>query len=162
MKNLVRVIIYMCLSTFLFARCDNEKMEGIPEHPVEITFAGNENVFAQTRSYYPIGQDGNGPLYGTIYIRQIEAKQIDTNGKVTEGTISWGHYKVASGTGDQLETTGDIEPLKWNSSQTSYFFQALSVPINANGDPPAPQIILIIRCLCCLHPKMHPEIKMIV
>lgn len=76
-------------------------MEGIPEHPVEITFAGNENVFAQTRSYYPIGQDGNGPLYGTIYIRQIEAKQIDTNGKVTEGTISWGHYKVASGTGDQ-------------------------------------------------------------
>lgn len=85
MKNLVRVIIYMCLSTFLFARCDNEKMEGIPEHPVEITFAGNENVFAQTRSYYPIGQDGNGPLYGTIYIRQIEAKQIDTNGKVTEG-----------------------------------------------------------------------------
>lgn len=135
MKNLVRVIIYMCLSTFLFARCDNEKMEGIPEHPVEITFAGNENVFAQTRSYYPIGQDGNGPLYGTIYIRQIEAKQIDTNGKVTEGTISWGHYKVASGTGDQLETTGDMEPLKWNSSQTSYFFQALSVPINANGDP---------------------------
>lgn len=106
-----------------FARCDNEKMEGTPEHPVEITFAGNENVFAQTRSYYPIGQDGNGPLYGTIYIRQIEAKQIDTNGKVTEGTISWGHYKVASGTGDQLETTGDIEPLKWNSSQTSYFFK---------------------------------------
>ena len=34
-----------------------------------------------------------------------------------------------------METTGDIEPLKWNSSQTSYFFQALSVPINANGDP---------------------------
>ena len=31
-----------------------------------------------------------------------------------------------------------------------------------NGIPPAPQIILIIRCLCCLHPKMHPEIKMIV
>lgn len=115
MKNLVRVIIYMCLSTFLFARCDNEKMEGIPEHPVEITFAGNENVFAQTRSYYPIGQDGNGPLYGTIYIRQIEAKQIDTNGKVTEGTISWGHYKVASGTGDQLETTGDIEPTRWRN-----------------------------------------------
>ena len=28
--------------------------------------------------------------------------------------------------------------------------------------PPAPQIILIIRCLYCLHPKMHPEIKMIV
>lgn len=26
-------------------------------------------------------------------------------------------------------------------------------------DPPAPQMILIIRCLYCLHPKMHPEIK---
>lgn len=25
--------------------------------------------------------------------------------------------------------------------------------------PPAPQMILIIRCLYCLHPKMHPEIK---
>lgn len=30
------------------------------------------------------------------------------------------------------------------------------------GVPTAPQIILIIRCLYCLHPKMHPEIKMIV
>ena len=29
-------------------------------------------------------------------------------------------------------------------------------------EPPAPQTILIIRCLYCLHPKMHPEIKMIV
>lgn len=26
-------------------------------------------------------------------------------------------------------------------------------------DPPSPQMILIIRCLYCLHPKMHPEIK---
>lgn len=29
----------------------------------------------------------------------------------------------------------------------------------SSRDPPAPQMILIIRCLYCLHPKMHPEIK---
>ena len=53
---------------------------------------------------------------------------------------------------------------KWEIIESEYLIRRpwLTARRDRVKLPPAPQTILIIRCLYCLHPKMHPEIKMIV
>lgn len=58
-----------------------------------------------------------------------------------------------NGTGQTVARMSD-RPVNTSQWITTHFARGVV--------PPAPQIILIIRCLYCLHPKMHPEIKMIV
>lgn len=61
-----------------------------------------------------------------------------------------------------LYTCHYTTPGKWipvPSGQPNAATLVFGRKITVDGVPPAPQMILIIRCLYCLHPKMHPEIK---
>lgn len=86
------------------------------------SFSVAEDSFVQTRADL-IGKDGTGPQYGTIYIRQTP--------KEDQNTHMWGHYRVTEGQSGSL-TLEDKEHLYWLDSETEYFFEAISVPVNGN------------------------------
>lgn len=123
MKYLNKTVWCFCLPALLFGGCDSGKEE-IPyrENPVAVRFSVAEDSFVQTRADL-IGKDGTGPQYGTIYIRQTP--------KEDQNTHMWGHYRVTEGQSGSL-TLEDKEHLYWLDSETEYFFEAISVPVNGN------------------------------
>lgn len=115
------------LSAATLAGCSNDPEDSLlPEGDAKVIIKGDQNLFATTRAY--INYKGDGPRFGTIYMRQrvFRNEKDDSPVKVT-GLAA---YHSAEGMQGVLENCdpGGYE-LKWGADPAQRFvFQALNVP----------------------------------